>query len=554
AAGPSAGAILNIPTVEHPIDVGWGQDKRVNQMLASNTCLDEAAIVWFGRVPPWKEDGPGAYDNLVEVRTYYEPTGLYVCFAVVDCGPIRLRENPVHDKLYVLVNATDGAGERPGPDDKMFVVPCGSHHLWEKQGGREAYRGNGTGWEKWEPPVRTEPMPPEIKRDPADMKPWGWRHHTYYFFSGGEENPYNGYCGALWLSWEALGLKPSEDARFRIAFMVEDHDPSMPADLYDPAKGKPKEEPPAVAKKDDKPKDDKPKDDKAALARRMAGLPDLPSRKGDAKAGGGGSPPAGRRYLPPPVPDPHARLEEVTETKDGKEQKRMALRYPFDGAHPPWRRWDPKTRTIWHVWPPNADSARPKTWATALFRNNVIVKQPAADVKGDQAIAGPADIECTWTGWGNDVPHHAATGNPDLMVHPELYTLHMRDFNLKSFVRIKLNKLKGTPKRAFVKLPCWSGDGGNTGPSLLSWFLLEGDWWPETLTQSHPFQPIPIYNGIYRTWVDKGTDSAFEVTDLLKEALRRKRTTLDMALYGPDTDMDAGKYFRKAQLQLVLQY
>jgi len=541
AAGPSAGAILNIPTVDKPIDVNWGQDKRINQLLASNTCLDEAAIVWFGRVPPWKEDGPGAYDNLVEVRTYYEPAGLYVCFSVVDCGPVKLRDGKgAPDKLHILVNSSNNAGERPGPDDRLFVVPCGSHYPWEKQGHRESYRGGGAGWEKWEPPA-----PAAAPHAGEDGKAWAWKHHTFYFFCGGEENPYNGYCGAIWISWDALGLKPSEETRFRIAFMVEDHDPSMPADLYSVA-------PPA--KDEPKPlerKDEKPRDDKAAVARRMAGLPDLPQKKEDAKPGV--SAPGPRRLLPPPVPDPHARLEEVTETKDGKEQKRMAVRYPFDGTHPPWRKWDPMTRTIWHVWPPHADSARPKTWATAQFRKNEIVKLTGADVKGD-VIDGPQSVESTWTGWGNDVPHHAAAGNPDLMVHPELYTLHMRDFGLKSFVRIKLSKLKGVPRRAFIKLPCWSGDGGDTGPSLLSWFLVEGEWWPETLTQSHPFQPIPIYNSVYKTWVDKGTDAVFEVTDVLKEALRRKRTTLDMALYGPDTDMDTGKYFRKAQLQLVVQY
>jgi hypothetical protein len=99
------------------------------------------------------------------------------------------------------------------------------------------------------------------------------------------------------------------------------------------------------------------------------------------------------------------------------------------------------------------------------------------------------------------------------------------------------------------------GDFGDTGPSLLSFFLLEGPWWAETLTQSHPFQPMPVYNGVHKLWVPRGDGHrVLDVTDVVTEAIQRKMTTMELALSGPDTDMNTGKYFHPEGAQLVLTH
>jgi hypothetical protein len=510
-----ANAILNIPPNEtgKPISIWWPNDKRVDKELASNSALDTAAIVWFGRHPPWYgEKGPKPYDNYCEVRTMYDDVGLYIVFTVNDYSFVKGGAN-TGDTLYVLIGGIPN-GDRPKPTDRMLVIPVGEAKKFSATGNNQSFAGNGTGWDPL-PSLAVRPLPPSA--DPKD-KPWSWRYHSGYFYSG-NENPYNGYNAAIQVSWEMLGFRPSEEKEFGIAFLVADRDATMPGDLYaDPG-----------AKKE-----------KGSSNLAAAGLADT----GDQPGRGFG------------LADPHAKANQATEKDRGDvlakhKPGETYLSYPFDGEHPPWRRWEPQTKTLWHFWPPRADLYRPGTWATARLRRNVIGEP--------QSLAGQSRTinlgAHTFIGWGSDKAHHT---DPHVIVNSDLYPLHHRDFGCKGFLRFDLAGTTAPPKQALIKVDSFGGDGGDfgdTGPSLLSFFLLEGPWWAETLTQSHPFQPMPVYNGVHKLWVPRGDGHrVFDVTDVVTEAIRRKMTTLDLALCGPDTDMNSGKYFHPEGARLVITY
>lgn len=534
-AKPGSAAILNIPpnTTGKPLTVWWERDPRINQHLAVNNALDEAAVCWAGRFPPWLGwKGEPPHDNYFEVRTISQEDGLVVVFMVGDFHYVRARDAPAEqaDAVYVYVDARGNGGSRPGPDDLVFTVPVGTTYRFGGSGGRKAFRGTGRGWSRLRELDLGRRVPgPQAAGGSDQGGPWSWQHHSAYFFTD-NPSPYGGYDAAIIISWEALGFRPSEEKEFGIAFMVADREPGIPDGLYDP--------PP------------EPKDEKERRKRLLERAKEL------------------AETLPLPAPDPHAVLRPVTDESRGdgdiapeagsrRTGKRAYYVYPFRGEHPSWRRWDPRTKTIYHSWPPNMSPLRPETWATARFRRAEIGEVEIPPGRRQQLTAAGT----TFTGWGVDSSTNYR--EPHLIVHPELYPVHMRDYGCKAFLRFDLSKLRGVPGKAFIEIRNFGGDGGDwgdTGPSLLSFFLLEGQWWPETLTQSHPFQPLPIYNGQHKLWIPRMHDKTppevprtWDVTDILHEALRRKKRTLDVALYGPDTDMDTGKYFRPGP-KLILVY
>jgi len=89
-------AVLNIPFNDSGKVLticNWPVDKRCNQLLASNSALDVASIVWFGRVPALERGAaPWPFDNYVEVRTIYDEEALHVVFANTDCSVTKFRD------------------------------------------------------------------------------------------------------------------------------------------------------------------------------------------------------------------------------------------------------------------------------------------------------------------------------------------------------------------------------------------------------------------------------------------------------------------------------